>query len=156
MSSPNDPGVRETLAHIGIVRGLLARVIADLTMRSAVHDASKLESPEVEVFEELTPKLAQATYGSPEYKQFLVELGPALRHHYQVNRHHPEFFPRGILDMSLIDLVEMLCDWKAATLRHKDGDVRRSIAINQARFGYSDELRYIFLNTLPLLEVDPK
>jgi hypothetical protein len=49
-------------------------------------------------------------------------------------------------------VVEMLCDWLAATKRHADGDIRKSIAFNQKRFGYTDELKSIFLNTLPLLE----
>ena len=51
-----------------------------------------------------------------------------------------------------LDILEMLCDWKAATLRHKDGDIRKSIEINQKRFGYSDELKRIFLNTLSIIE----
>jgi hypothetical protein len=46
----------------------------------------------------------------------------------------------------------MFCDWKAATLRHKDGDIIKSIEQNQKRFGYSDELKAIFLNTAGLLE----
>jgi hypothetical protein len=41
----------------------------------------------------------------------------------------------------------MLCDWRAATLRHADGDLRRSIEINQKRFGYTDELKAVLLNT---------
>jgi len=53
--------------------------------------------------------------------------------------------------MNLIDIIEMLCDWKAATKRHNDGDIKKSIEINQKRFGYSDELKSILLNTLPLL-----
>jgi hypothetical protein len=53
---------------------------------------------------------------------------------------------------SLLDILEMLCDWKAAALRHNDGDIRRSIEINQERFGYSDDLKQILLNTLPVLE----
>lgn len=53
----------------------------------------------------------------------------------------------GIRAMNLIDLLEMLCDWKAAGLRHDDGDLMRSIKINQKRFGYSDELAGIFRNT---------
>lgn len=59
---------------------------------------------------------------------------------------------RGIRGMSLFDLIEMLCDWKAATLRHNDGNIRRSIELNQKRFGYSDELKQILLNTLPVVE----
>lgn len=68
------------------------------------------------------------------------------------NSHHPEFYENGICGMNLLDLVEMLCDWKAATLRHNDGDIRRSIEINQKRFGYSDELKQILLNTLQFIE----
>lgn len=59
---------------------------------------------------------------------------------------------KGLHGMSLLDLIEMLCDWKAATLRHDNGDIRKSININQKRFGYSDELRRIFLNTLAGIE----
>lgn len=36
---------------------------------------------------------------------------------------------------------------KAATLRHNNGDLRKSIEMNQRRFGYSDELKQILLNT---------
>lgn len=74
-------------------------------------------------------------------------MKPALDHHYAHNRHHPEHFPDGIRGMSLLDLVEMLADWKAATERHADGDLARSIEINQARFGYGDELKVVLRNT---------
>jgi hypothetical protein len=55
---------------------------------------------------------------------------------------------KGIRGMSLLGLLECLLDWKAATLRHADGDLLRSIEINQKRFGYSDELKQILLNTV--------
>ena len=57
-----------------------------------------------------------------------------------------------VSQMNLIDIVEMLCDWKAATLRHADGDIRKSIEINQKRFGYSDELKQLLINTIEILE----
>jgi hypothetical protein len=79
-------------------------------------------------------------------------MKPALDHHYAMNSHHPEHFATGIQGMSLLDVLEMLCDWKAATLRHNDGDIRRSIELNQKRFGYSDELKAILLNTLAVVE----
>lgn len=53
----------------------------------------------------------------------------------------------GIRGMSLLDILEMLCDWKAATLRHADGDLLKSIEINQRRFGYTDELKSILVVT---------
>lgn len=191
----------ETYRHIQTVQGIMAGVIADLLRRQHVHDQSKLASPEVEVFDEYTPKLAGSTYGSEEYKSYLAAMKPALDHHYAANSHHPEHYrwrcgvcerrctdaqwlaapqgpndsgqrycpgccrngmiyesalvseaDKGLHGMSLLDLIEMLCDWKAATLRHDDGDIRRSIEINQKRFGYSDELKAVLLNTLAVVE----
>ena len=57
--------------------------------------------------------------------------------------------------MNLIDVIEMLCDWKAATMRHADGDIKKSIEINQKRFGYSDELKAILLNTIEFMHWQP-
>jgi hypothetical protein len=53
--------------------------------------------------------------------------------------------------MNLIDLVEMLCDWKAASERHNDGNIKKSIEINTARFGLSWQLAKILENTADLL-----
>jgi len=142
----------DTYAHIQQVQRLLGRMIRNLLDRAEAHDQSKLASPEVELFDEFTPLLAGSTYGSPEYKVLLAQMGPALAHHYAHNTHHPEHYPGGIKDMNLLDVLEMLVDWKAASLRHANGDFRKSLEINQKRFGYSDELYQIFLNTLPLLE----
>jgi hypothetical protein len=116
------------------------------------HDQSKLEEPEVEIFDEFTPKLRESTYGSDEYKGYLGQMQVALRHHYAANRHHPEHHDDGIQGMHLIDLLEMMCDWKAATLRHADGDLIESIEKNQERFGYSDELKAILVNTARWIE----
>jgi hypothetical protein len=33
-------------------------------------------------------------------------------------------------------------------MRHNDGDILRSVEINQKRFGYSDEMKQIFVNTI--------
>jgi hypothetical protein len=148
---PESESVKATREHIRTVQTILGRVIDDLYERRGRHDLSKLESPEAEVFEEFTPKLAATTYGSDEYKSYLAAMKPALDHHYAANSHHPEHFVDGIRGMSLLDLVEMICDWAAACKRHADGSITRSIEINQARFGYSDELKQIFLNTLPAI-----
>ena len=65
---------------------------------------------------------------------------------------HPEHFPNGILDMNLIDIVEMLCDWKAASERQEDGNLLKSIEQNAERFGYDDQLKQIFINTAKLFD----
>lgn len=137
----------DTFRHIETVRNIISVVVVQLLERARLHDQSKLENPEAETFAEYTAKLAGTTYGSEEYKKFLAEMKPALDHHYANNRHHPEHFADGIEGMDLIDLVEMLCDWRAATLRHNDGNMMRSIEINTARFGIDPQLRKILENT---------
>lgn len=134
--------------HRIAVHSYLLRVMMILAKKAESHDLSKMESPEIEIFAEYTPKLKTCTYGSDEYNGYLKEMGVALQHHYENNRHHPEHFKNGIRGMNLMDLTEMLCDWMAATLRHDDGDILKSIEYNQGRFNYSDELKQIFLNTV--------
>ena len=172
----------ETLQHIDEVYRRIKTIRNELLNRSMNHDQSKLESPEIEIFTEYTPKLKRSTYGSDEYKGFLKGMNVALRHHYENNSHHPEHYKKfvcngcfkeykvvmpthcescmysqfkeesDISQMDLLDIVEMFCDWKAATMRHNDGDIMKSIDINQKRFKYSDELAEIFRNTAERLD----
>jgi hypothetical protein len=137
----------ETVKHITAVRGLLLRAAWALVDRAHRHDESKLREPERAAFAEWTPKLAGLTYGSPEYEAARAVLAPALAHHYSLHRHHPEHFADGVAGMNLIDVLEMLCDWWAASTRHNDGDLRKSIEINQKRFGYDDTFKRLLSNT---------
>ena len=152
----------ETRKHIRRVQTYMHRAVNRLVLRAVNHDASKLAHPEVEAFDEWTPRLATMEYGSAEYKASVKALGPALEHHYANNSHHPEHYPNGIRGMSLLDLLEMICDWKAASERMRpsapaapgrpaapkySADFLAGLALNQERFGYSDELREILENT---------
>jgi hypothetical protein len=137
----------DTYAHIAEVRKRLLKVARQIITRADKHDESKLVEPELSVFNEYTPKLRDSTYGSDEYKAFLKGMGEGLAHHYAANDHHPEHFDNGITGMDLIQLIEMLADWKAATLRHADGDLQRSIEQNAERFGYGEEIKGLLLNT---------
>ena len=142
----------ETRKHIAMVGAYIGLVVGILQQRAANHDKTKLEEPELQLFTEYTEKLAGCTYGSDEYKTFLEGLKPALNHHYAKNRHHPEHFLNGIEDMTLIDVMEMICDWKAATLRHNDGNILKSIDINTKRFNIDPQLAKILKNTVELFE----
>jgi Family of unknown function (DUF5662) len=137
----------ETLKHSLRVGELMGQLITELVDRSVKHDISKTQDPELAVFNEYTPKLKDTTYGSDEYKGYLEAMGEGLRHHYAANRHHPEHFADGIEGMTLVDLVEMLADWKAATERHADGSLDKSLEIQRERFGISDQLAQILRNT---------
>lgn len=142
----------QTLKHIQLVQKLLHHCVVDLLRRGEVHDQSKLESPEVELFTEYTARLAASTYGSDEYNEFRKQLKPALDHHYAKNQHHPEYHKNGVDDMTLLDVIEMFCDWKAASLRHDNGNIRKSVEINKDRFGLSPQLARILENTARLFD----
>ena len=144
---------KDTLAHIQNVRLKMYKVVDDLLHRAAVHDASKLEAPEKKVYDIYTPLLRTLEYNSQEYKDALVKMKPAIDHHFSVSRHHPEYFADGINGMNLVDLLEMIVDWKAAGERHvlKPTDIFRSIEIGAERFGIDPQLKQILLNTATYL-----
>ena len=143
----NYDSIKDTLLHIKRVNELLLQFTKEIIDRAIQHDNSKLQEPEKPLFDKMTPLLKGLTYGSDDYKKALDELKPALDHHYSNNSHHPEHYKNGIDDFTLVDLVEMFIDWKAASERHDDGDIFRSIEINKNRFGISEQLCKIFKNT---------
>lgn len=142
------------LEHIGRVQVLMQKVIGDLIKRACKHDRSKLLSPELEGFDR-SPPLNEIVYGSPEYLKSCEDLKPTLEHHWSVNDHHPEWSSAGIKGMNLLQLLELICDWQAASERHRDGNVFKSIEMNQKRFGYSDELKKILYQTAVFLQEYP-
>jgi len=140
-----------TMLHIQRVRNLLNLFASELLTRGELHDQSKLQSPEVEVLTENTSKLKGLTYGSKEYVDQMKtdSMKTYLDHHYANNRHHPQHHKRGVNDMTLVDVLEMLVDWKAASERHNDGNILKSIEINGRpdRFDLSPQLIQILENT---------
>lgn len=142
----------DTLEHIKNVQRYILFCTNELNKRARDHDHDKIDDPvEKELFDEYTPKLKNCTYGSEEYQFYLECLKKGLDIHYANNRHHPEHFENGMKGMNLIDLLEMICDWKAASERHADGDIFKSIEINQKRFGYSEDVKWLLRNTATVI-----
>lgn len=139
--------IAETLKHIKRVTEVLSLFVTDLINRGNNHDLSKLQDLELSLFTEHTQRLSKIEYGSDEYKASLEALKPALEHHYARNRHHPEHHKNGVNDMTLLDLIEMFCDWKAASERQNNGNILKSIEVNGKRFNMSEQLIKIFENT---------
>jgi hypothetical protein len=138
----------DTLTHILRINELLHIAAKNILDRADKHDRSKLGAIEKPIFDEFTPKLKDSEYGSDEYMGFLKSMKPALDNHYKENSsHHPEGHENGINDMNLFDMLEMIIDWKAAGERHTTGCLKKSIEINKKRFGMSDQLAQIFMNT---------
>lgn len=143
----------ETQQHIARVQYFMRLARTNLHERLDCHDDSKLVEPELAAFDIATPKLAELEYGSEEYRESLRELGPALDHHFKNNDHHPEHFDNGTTGMSLMALIEMLCDWRAASERVKQRTddpekvktFRDGLKHNQERFGRtsSDPRQYL-------------
>ncbi len=146
----------DTLEHKAQVQKLIAEVLVPaLLERGLRHDDSKLyHTIEREAFDIYTPKLKELTYGTDEYKAALAGMKPALDNHYANNSHHPEHYDLGMAGMDLVDILEMIIDWYAATKRHTDGDIMKSIELNKGRFGYNDMLMDIFKNTVSRYLID--
>lgn len=133
--------------HIKEVGKHLNEVREELRLRGITHDASKLRSPEIEANVVLRQLRKDVKYGTPEYDATLAKFKSEIELHYRLNSHHPQHFPNGVNGMSLLDIVEMLADWKAASDEDPNGDLLRSIEIGRKRFKLSDQLYEIMKNT---------
>lgn len=138
----------EVYEHIKEVARNLNGVARELLDRAEKHDASKLEEPELSGYASVTGKLKDLEYGSEEYKKNLESIRPVIEHHYAKNRHHPQHRSDGVNAMTLIDLLEMLCDWAAATQRNKNGNLHKSVELNAGRFKIGPQLQAILENTV--------
>ena len=127
---------------------LLKKYIDELFDRKANHDKTKLEYPEKQEFDKYNQKLKELTYGSEEYNENLFILRNALCHHYRYNRHHPEHFGNGIYGMTIMDLTEMICDWKASSERQDNGNVFDGIEKSKDRFNYDKKMVKVLSNTV--------
>lgn len=138
----------QTTVHKFQVARFIFKTCWVLLKRAFKHDLSKYSKHEAPYFAS-APELKSFNYGSQEYKDMLQntpEFDAAIKHHYANNSHHPQFYPNGIKDMEILDVVEMLCDWKASTLRNKDGNIQKSVGLNQDRFQFDNEFQKKIIN----------
>lgn len=126
------------LRHQALVRRYLFRLVSQLQERALLHDLSKLQLDEFTGFVEINRVAREHKFGSPEYKASLG-TNEAVKLHLSRNSHHPEFYRDGIKDMSLLDLVEMVIDWLAASETYGQISFGESLQIQKERFGMSDE-----------------
>lgn len=123
----------ETIKHRFWVMRYIGGFALRLLWRGVVHDLSKFKPSEAVGFQRILDVLETHEYGSDEYQQ-AISTG-CIQLHQKRNSHHPEYYPDGIASMSLLDIVEMLCDWRAAVRRSKNGDIQKSIWTGRSRFG---------------------
>jgi hypothetical protein len=137
----------KNLVHISKVKEYLTDAAFELLTRRNTHDLSKLVEPERSAYEGVDEATAAFEYGTPEYRAAIeAHLGAARWHHYANNPHHPEHYPDGIAGMSLFDLMEMLCDWRAVC--DDKGKLTVDLGINRQVYGMSNDVYKILANTV--------
>ena len=141
----------DTLAHISEVQENLAEIRSELERRGLAHDRSKLLSIEFDGFCKTRSKFKKANFGSPEYQKCVDEIKPSIEHHYKSNRHHTSFFKNGFADMNLIDILEMLADWKAASRRSPDLSFKGSLPKAFKKYNIPENMQQHITGTLEYL-----
>lgn len=140
--------VKDLVDHKRRVARYMQSVANELFWRASVHDNSKFSPEEFELYEQAFPALQKYAYGTEEFKTELRRIQPAIEHHYMHNDHHPEYFSDpGINSMNLIQIIEMVCDWLAASERSQ-ADIRKGLEINRERFGITEQLAEVIKNTV--------
>lgn len=143
---------KDYIQHIQWLMEGMAWIQHQLMMRMLSHDRTKIEDDELHAYAEIVPGFKKFKYGTPEHKNHGDRLGQAWHHHTLHNRHHPEHFVNGIDEMNLIDLIEMVCDWRAASMRSGAWDYETSLNIFAKRFSPDDNLLNILLNTCKTID----
>ena len=136
----------ETLLQIKRLNELLNKAAVELLDRAIVHDKSKLEQPEKDLYDKLTPLLKKASSNSDEYKDLSKQYKIAIDHHYKNNRHHPEHYKNGVNDMTLFDIIEMAMDW-LVDVGDSPNDIFKLLKENKEKYNLSDQLGSILKNT---------
>lgn len=153
----------EMLRHNRLVRAFIAQLSNALGMRGLEHDTSKFGFDEFGTIVRIKGIARRFAYGSPEYGSELDANREALNAHLLHNSHHPECHAGGIDDMSLLDIVEMVCDWKAANAMYGKPTWEEAVKIHTERFGLKEKHVYLIdliakelagraEDTLPMLE----
>lgn len=128
----------------------MSRIAREIMQRGNDHDQSKYSDQEFPVYARTIKEFDKHQFGTEGYKKAKESLGPALEHHFKHNRHHPEHFEMGIDGMTLVDLLEMVCDWKSATLNHpeKPGNMTKSLEMAIVKYNISPQLARVLYNTM--------
>jgi hypothetical protein len=125
------------LRHQALVKNYLLQVARKLEERANLHDLSKFQLDEFEGMAKINQIAREMRLDSPEYKASIQS--EAVKLHWSRNSHHPEYYHDGIKDMSLLDLIEMVIDWRAASEVYRRTSLGESLQIQKERFKMTEE-----------------
>lgn len=139
----------DTYEHKMRVQIIMNQLSREFMKRGRTHDNSKLKSPEKEAYEEMHEKLKNAKIGTPQYDD-IMQGNVAVGLHYKNNDHHPQHFEHGIFDMNLVQIMDMLTDWVAAS-DAKRTNVVELLPTLMEQNGIPENYYMVFKNTLEYL-----
>lgn len=136
------------IKHKKSVKRRLLFVIDEIKKRADHHDDSKLDYPELGWLVAMD-KEGRVPYGSDAYFEKQKRWECFFKHHYDGNTHHPDHFGlEGTHGMTIIDLVEMMCDIISYSDELESTKVFDLVNEQAERFGLSEELADILKNTI--------
>lgn len=133
----------DILRHNGVVSHLLRRLARKLEERADLHDNSKFSLDELEGFIGFKEAARVHPFGTPEYYQAQERFQPTIDLHMSRNSHHPEHYNGNLDRMSLMDFMEMLCDWGGAIAIYGQLDFEKSLEIQQQEFDIQPHHLYL-------------
>lgn len=133
--------------HRSIVSATLRAVAYELMRRADLHDQSKLSLDEFEGFAKINVVGREHAYGSDEYYASLKAIEPnPIPLHYSRNDHHPEHH-KNLSDMEFPQLVEMVCDWYAASVTYGKTTFQGGLTVSFDRWKFSEGQKF-FIQSL--------
>lgn len=148
--------LRTVYRHCKNVQKSLRKVIGNLVERSEVHDLSKFSDIEFEGVVQYQ-QLDGLAYGSEEYDAKMDEIRPytedSWNSHVRENSHHPEYHEK-VADMSFLDIIEMVCDWKGAneTYNTSGQSFREGSLLCVNRYDFTDGQIWLIHQLIDFLE----
>ena len=107
----------------------------DLMRRSKVHDDSKITC------EDELRALSMIINDKSNMKDAQVILSPlkqdSIKLHHKHNSHHPEHY-NSCMDMTRLDIMEMVCDWHARSIQYKTDFLDYVIKAQNNRFHFPE------------------
>ncbi len=142
--------ILKTMRHIRTIQGYMTLIGTEWVERTRRHDESKLDDIELYGYVGIAEATKGLTAGSQEYLDALEPYKTVIRRHYILNDHHPEHFANRVNGMNLIQVLEMVCDWIAAST-DREMHPMQSIDTQCTRFNIDAQLKQIIINTMDKL-----
>lgn len=164
--SPESAVLATMLRHVTELRSALLRVQQDLEARAVRHDVSKFSPEEFPGFARINSTARKHPYGSEEYRAAIRAEKDTVDRHQRGNSHHPEYHEarvredlrrttsespgpglkwvvpveiEGVDVMPWLDVIEMVCDWWAATQTYGTTPWKEVLEKQKARWNWSLE-----------------